>query len=69
VIRTGLDISTPERLFAVAGFAEQLVPAQKALENAIRENTVATQALAEQDWRVYVSVPGGSFTPVPIPRT
>lgn len=69
VIRTGIDISTPERLFAVAGFAEQLVPAQKALENAINENAAATQALAEKDWNVYVQVPGGTPTPMPLPRT
>jgi tape measure domain-containing protein len=69
VIRTGLDISTPEKLFAVAGFAEQLVPAQKALENAINENAAATQALAEKDWNVYVQVPGGSPAPMPLPRT
>lgn len=69
VIRTGLDISTPERLFAVAGFAEQLVPAQKALENAINENAAAARALAQKDWNVYVQVPGSSPTPVPIPRT
>lgn len=69
VIRTGLDISTPEKLFAVAGFAEQLVPAQKALENAINENARATQALTEKDWNVYVQVPGSSPVPMPLPRT
>ena len=69
VIRTGLDISTPERLFAVAGFAEQLVPAQKALENAINENARATLALSEKDWNVYVQVPGSSPVPMPLPRT
>ena len=69
VIRTGIDISTPDRLFAVAGFAEQLVPAQKALQNAINENAAAARALAQKDWNVYVQVPGSSPTPVPIPRT
>ena len=68
VIRTGIDISTPEKLFAVAGFAEQLVPAQKALQNAIAENVNATNALAKKDWNVYVQVPSNA-TPVPIPRT
>ena len=68
VIRTGLDISTPEKLFQVAGFAEQLVPAQKALENAIAENVAATNALAKKDWNVYVQVPGGTPAPVPLPR-
>ena len=69
VIRTGIDISTPERLFALAGFAEQLVPAQKALQNAIAENVAATNALAQKDWNVYVQVPGASPAPVPLPRT
>jgi tape measure domain-containing protein len=69
VIRQGIDISTPERLFAVAGFAEQLVPAQKALENAINENAAATQALAQKDWNVYVQVPGSTSAPMPLPRT
>lgn len=61
-IRTGIDISTPERLFRVAAFAEQLAPAQKQLENAVRENAKATSALADKDWRVNVNVPGGSAT-------
>ena len=53
----------------MAGFAEQLVPAQKALQNAIAENVAATNALAQKDWNVYVQVPGAGPAPVPLPRT
>lgn len=65
LIRTGIDISTPDRLFQVAGFAEQIVPAQKQLEQAIKQNADATAALAQKDWNVYVSVPGQpTFVPL-----
>ena len=57
-IRSGLDISTPDKLFRLAGFAEQLVPAQKQLQTAIEENARAASALASKDWNVYVQVPG-----------
>jgi TP901 family phage tail tape measure protein len=67
LIREGIDISTPERLFRVAAFAEQLAPAQKQLEDAVRENATATKALADKDWNVYVSTPTQP-TPVPLPR-
>ena len=67
IIRTGIDISTPDKLFRVAAFAEQLAPAQKQLEDAVRENARATEQLAGKDWNVYVSVPGNP-TPVPLPR-
>jgi TP901 family phage tail tape measure protein len=65
LIRIGVDISTPERLFQVAGFAEQIIPAQKQLEQAIKQNADATAALAQKDWSVYVSVPGQpTFVPL-----
>jgi tape measure domain-containing protein len=67
IIRSGIDISTPDKLFRVAAFAEQLAPAQKQLEDAVRENAAATSALSRKDWNVYVSVPGQA-TPVPLPR-
>jgi tape measure domain-containing protein len=66
VIREGIDISTPERLFRVAAFAEQLAPAQKQLEDAIRQNTDATAANTAKDTNVYLQLPGQS-TPLPLP--
>lgn len=54
LIRTGIDISSPEKLFQVAAFAEQIVPAQKQLENALAENTKATVELTKKDWNVYL---------------
>jgi len=66
-IRTGIDISTPERLFRVAAFAEQLAPAQKQLEQAIQENTAATAANTLKDTSVYLQLPGQS-APIPLPR-
>jgi tape measure domain-containing protein len=66
-IRTGIDISTPERLFRVAAFAEQLAPAQKQLEDAIRQNTDATAANTLKDTSVYLQLPGQS-APIPLPR-
>lgn len=66
LIRTGIDISTPDKLFQVAGFAEQIVPAQKQLEQAIKENAAATSRLADKSWEVFVSVPGQpAFVPLP----
>lgn len=67
-IRPGIDTSTPEKLFAVANFAEQIVPAQERLTKAIDENRQATAALAGKDWQVYVSVPGQQ-TFVPLSNT
>lgn len=65
LIRPGLDTSTPEKLFAVANFAEQIVPAQERLTKAIDENRNATNALRLKDWNVYVSVPGQpTFVPL-----
>lgn len=68
LIRPGLDTSTPEKLFAVANFAEQIVPAQERLTKAIDENRNATNALLLKDWNVYVSVPGQQ-TFVPLSNT
>lgn len=67
IIRTGIDISTPDKLFRVAAFAEQLAPAQKQLQDAVLENARATYELSRKDWNVYVSAPGNP-TPVPLPR-
>jgi TP901 family phage tail tape measure protein len=64
-IRTGIDISTPEKLFRVAAFAEQLAPAQKQLEDAVRENATATKALSDKNWTVNVSV-NGAPAPAPV---
>ncbi len=60
IIRQGIDISTPDKLFAVAGFADSFNNAEKDLNKALRENTAAQQALATKDWNVVVSVPGGT---------
>ena len=62
VIRQGIDISTPDKLFRLASFAEQLAPAQKKLEEAVRENALATKALIDKDWQVNVNVRGASGT-------
>ena len=67
IIREGIDISTPERLFRVAGLADQLNAAQKQLKDAVDENSRVTGKLADKDWNVYVSTPGNP-TPVPLPR-
>lgn len=61
-IRQGIDISTPDKLFRLAAFAEQLAPAQKQLEEALLENAKATKELADQQWQVNVNVQGGSAT-------
>lgn len=55
LIRTGIDISSPEKLFQVAAFAEQIVPAQKRLEDALTENTKATALLTKKDWNIYLN--------------
>jgi len=68
VIRTGLDISTPEQLFRVASFAESFTKANDALGQAMQENAAATQALVAKDWNVYVTVPGQPAV-LPVPRT
>lgn len=65
LIREGIDISTPDRLFRVAGFADQINGAQQQLQNAMVENAKATAALARKNWQVYVSVPGQpTFVPL-----
>lgn len=58
VIRSGIDISTPDRLFQVASFAESFKSAEQNLVKAQQENTSAIQALAQKDWSVQVSVTG-----------
>jgi tape measure domain-containing protein len=65
-IRAGLDISTPDKLFRLAGIAEQLGPAQENYRKALELNTGAIQGLAGKDWNVYVSAPGQA-TPIPLP--
>jgi len=49
LLRGGVDISTPERLFAVANFVESFNQAEDELQQAIRENTAAQQALAAKE--------------------
>jgi TP901 family phage tail tape measure protein len=60
VIRTGIDISSPDKLFQVAQFAESFSRAEQDLGKALIENTAAQKALAEKNWQVNVAVPGGS---------
>jgi tape measure domain-containing protein len=60
VIRQNIDISTPERLLQVAGFAESFTKAENDLNTAIVENTKAQQELIKKDWTVLVNVPGGN---------
>jgi hypothetical protein len=60
IIREGVDISTPDKLFAVANFADSFSKAEKELGKAIEENTAAQKALVGKDWNVLVQVPGGS---------
>lgn len=65
-IRTGVNISTPERLFQLAGLSDSLTNAQKQLQQAIENNASATVALAQKSWEVFVSVPGQpAFAPIP----
>jgi tape measure domain-containing protein len=60
LIRSGVDVSTPEKLFQLAGLSDSLVNGQKALQDAIKENASATTTLARKDWNVYVAA-GGSL--------
>lgn len=57
VIRTGVDISSPDKLFQVASFAESYSKASQTLEKALLENSKATESLSQKDWNVYVQVP------------
>ena len=68
VIRTGIDIGTPDQLFRVASFAESFSKGESALNQALAENTSATQALVAKDWQVYVDVQPASAG-LPLPRT
>ena len=47
VIRQGIDISSPDKLFQLAGFADSYSGAVKTLEQAINENTAAQKALID----------------------
>lgn len=68
VIRTGVNIGTPDQLFRVAAFAESFSKGENALRQALTENASATQALVSKDWSVYVDVqPAGAA--LPLPRT
>jgi len=60
VIRQGIDISSPDRLFELANFAESFTKAERDLGQAIDENTRAQKELLNKDWKVTVNVPGGS---------
>jgi len=59
VIRQGLDISSPDKLFQVASFAESFTKSEQDLSKAILENTAAQQALASKDWTVKINLPNG----------
>lgn len=68
LIRGDADISSPEKLFRVAGVAESLVSAQDALKKALAENVKATEALVKKDWNIYLSTNNGApqmLTPPP----
>lgn len=67
VIRTGLDISTPEKLFQLASFAESFSKGEQQLQQALSNNAEATQALIRKDWNVYVQVPAPAPA-LPTPR-
>lgn len=56
VIRQGIDISTPDKLFQVAGFAESFSSAENELTKATKENALAIKALANKNWAVNVNV-------------
>ena len=56
VFRTGLDISTPDKLFQVAGAAESYTSASQELVSAQKENTAALRALGQKDTNVTVVV-------------
>ena len=56
IIRTGLDISTPDRLFQLAGFAESFASAEQNLVKAQQDNTAALRALTDKDTNVTVVV-------------
>jgi hypothetical protein len=60
IIREGLDISTPEKLFSLAGFAESFTKSEQEFSKALVENTKAQEALAKKNWNVLVQVPGGT---------
>lgn len=68
VIRTGIDISTPDQLFRVASFAESFNKSESALSQALAENASATQALVAKDWQVFVDVQPAAAA-LPLPRT
>lgn len=57
VIRTGLDISSPEKLFGLASFAESFTKAQANLDQALAENAKATAELVAKNWNVVVQLP------------
>jgi hypothetical protein len=65
IIKQGIDISTPDKLFRLAGFAEQLKPAQERFAEALKENADATKKLTDKNWDVNVTVvtprPRGKF--------
>lgn len=62
VIRAGLDISTPEKLFQLANVADSFNSAEAELVAAQKENTAALQELTKADWNVNVIVnPDGTY--------
>ena len=55
-IRTDLNLSNPDRLFAAASFAENVLSANRELQSAQQESVSALSKLANKDWVVNVSV-------------
>lgn len=64
VIRQGIDISSPDKLFKVADFANSFSSAEEKLVDAQRANTEAVAALTKKDWSVYVQLPNNATVPV-----
>jgi hypothetical protein len=57
-----VDVSTPESIFEALNAVRSLEGANKALEDALANQTTATQELAAKDWQVQVNVDAGGGT-------
>ena len=62
VIRQGIDISSPDKLFQVASFAESYQSASQKLGEALSVTADSVKKLAQKNWTVNVNVPSGSAT-------
>lgn len=58
VIATGIDISTPDKLFQLADFANSFTAAEGRLKKALDENARATAALTNKNWNIYINKNG-----------